>query len=112
METAVLVQQLANNLAIRHRSFLAPTDLDIVEVRARLRGRRVRRAPVLLPAAAHAVQPDALAQHARAQALAETARLARLATPLVDLALIGRGTRVFYVALVDTNSFIRLFITK
>ena len=54
--------------------------------------------PVLLPAAAHAVEPDALLEHAHPQALLEAARLARLPPPLVDLAVVGRGARVLDVS--------------
>lgn len=69
--------------------------LDVVELRAGLvPGGRVGGAAVLLSAAAHTVEAHALAQHADAQTLAEAARLARLAPPLVDLALVGRRARV------------------
>ena len=54
--------------------------------------------PVLLPAAAHAVEPDALLEHAHPQALLEAARLARLPPPLIDLAVVGRGARVLDVS--------------
>ena len=54
--------------------------------------------PVLLPAAPHAVEPDALLEHAHPQALLEPARLARLPPPLVDLAVVGRRASIFDVS--------------
>lgn len=59
---------------------------------------RVDEPAVLLPAAADPVEPDAFLEHAHPQALLEPARLAGLAPPLVDLALVGGGTRVLDVA--------------
>jgi hypothetical protein len=58
---------------------------------------------VLLPSAAHAVETDALLEHAHAEALLEAARLARLAPPLVDLAVVRRGARVLDVAWKQTK---------
>ena len=53
---------------------------------------------VLLPPAAHPVQPHALLEHAHPETLLEAARLAGLAPTLVDLAVVGRGARVVNVA--------------
>lgn len=66
-------------------------------------GRRERRRvggdpAVLLAAAAHPIQPDALLQHAHANAFLESARLAGLPPALIDLAVVRGGARVLDVA--------------
>ena len=54
--------------------------------------------PVLLPPPADPVQSDALLEHPHPEALLEATRLAGLATPLVDLAVVGGGAGVLDVA--------------
>lgn len=59
---------------------------------------RLRGASVLLPPSPHPIQPDALLEHAHAQALLKTTRLTGLSPALVDLAVVGRRTGVLDVA--------------